>query len=237
MDEILLSFPDTIISGNTLTVQINNEVTLSIDKDCSNAIAWDNKGTDYSKQLSDAIDNIIMFPHNEKNKLLLIIQQFKDSFSKFGIAGMEGTDDLSAELVPYVGSIDAIWKKLKIRYNVKTDRKLKIITYGNVYIFEAPAKCECVFDSSVLRGGGHKNSLTWKMLVKSRGTDPYVQQDVRNAVLFDSFISNIVNCIETNNYSFIAITCRAGHHRSVSCAEMLKNLYTKLNVEHLTIDK
>jgi hypothetical protein len=237
MDEIVLSFPDTIISGNTLTIQINNEVILSIDKDCSNAIAWDNKGTDYSKQLSDAIDNIIMFPHDEKNRLLLVIQQFKDSFSKFGIAGMEGTDDLLSELVPYVGSADAIWKKLKIRYNVKTDRKLKIITYGKAYIFDTPEKCKNVFDSSILRGGGHKVSLTWKMLVKLRGTDPRVQQDVRNAVLFESFISNIVNCIETHDYSFIAIICRAGHHRSVSCAEMLKNLYTNLIIEHLTIDK
>jgi len=236
MDDIFYSFPGTILCDNTLTVPISADIMLSIDKDCSNAVAWDTRGTNYSKKLCDVIDNVTMFPHEEKNKLLLIIQQFKDLFSKHGIAGMEGCDKLKADLIPYNGSTDAIWKKLKIKYNVNTNRKLKIVTYGKTFISDTPAKCERVFDSSILRGGTDKISLTWKLLIKLRGTDSYVQYDVRNAVLFESFISDIVQQIEQNNYNYIAIICRAGHHRSVACAEMLKHLYSNLCVKHLTID-
>lgn len=150
---------------------------------------------------------------------------------------MECCDESKVDIKPYDGENDVFWKKLKIKMNVNTMRRLKIVTYGTVYISEKPKICQAVYNASILRGGQDKRSLTFKMLVKSRGTDLRIQQDVRNAVLFEKFISDVIYDFETKNLDTVAIICRAGHHRSVACAEMLKYLYTNITVEHITIAK
>ena len=58
-----------------------------------------------------------------------------------------------------------------------------------------------------------------------RGTDLQIQREVRECSIFEDFISNIVSDIEKRDLHVIAIICRAGHHRSVACAEMLIHLY------------
>lgn len=233
---VKLSFPGTIVEGDTFTVPVIDDIMLSINSDCSDPFAWDTKGTDYSSKISTVIDNVNTFSPTDKNKLLLVLQQFRDLFSKSGIAGMDGCDESKIDVPPYDGSTDSLWSKIKSKYNVNTLRKLKIVTYGTVYIHETPKECQQVFNSAVLRGGQEKKTVSYKMLIKLRGTDARIQQDVRNAVLFQSFIEDVVSNIESKNLTTIAIVCRAGHHRSVACAEMLKNLYMSVSTEHLTID-
>jgi len=51
-------------------------------------------------------------------------------------------------------------------------------------------------------------------------------------------MKNIVKTVERDNCKLIGIYCRAGHHRSVACAELLKRfVYINSNIHHLTIKK
>jgi hypothetical protein len=237
MDDVIVSFPGTIVSDDdNILVPIYGNIMMSVKFDCSDCVVWDDKGTDYTEKISNAIDDLTVIPHNDRDKLLIFLQHFRDSVSINNIAGMECGDESLIDMRPYDGSKDPIWKKMEIKFNVKVSRYLKIITYGTVYIFEKPKTCQTVFNASKLRGGQDRKSVSYKMLIKLRGTDTRIQQDVRNAELFEKFINEIVCDVETNNLNTIAIICRAGHHRSVACAEMLKHLYKNAITEHMTID-
>jgi RNase adaptor protein for sRNA GlmZ degradation len=87
----------------------------------------------------------------------------------------------------------------------------------------------------VLRGSHKKHSTEFKELVKLRGTELQIQQEIRECPIFYEFVEDIVKDIESKNLHTIAITCRAGHHRSVACAEMFVHLYENRTVDHLTI--
>jgi hypothetical protein len=128
---------------------------------------------------------------------------------------------------------------MKTKYNVNVNRKLKILTYGTRFepgLDLTKYKIQETFNATVLRGGQEKNNLTFKLLIKLRGDDPRIQQEVRHAVLFESFVENIILNVETRNLERISIVCRAGHHRSVSCSEMLIHLYPLIKMKHLTIN-
>ena len=137
---------------------------------------------------------------------------------------------------PYDGKTDPLWNELKEQYNVNTERKLHIVTYGTAFVHAAPKKCQFVFNAAIMRGNTVKRSPLQKKLVKLRGTNLRLQQDIRNADLFPKFINSTVKQIEKDNLNHIAIICRAGHHRSVAAAEMLMYLYPNRTVKHLTID-
>ena len=134
----------------------------------------------------------------------------------------------------YNGKTDMFWKILHNKYDVNVNRKLKIYTYGTNKSLPSQKGCQMIFDASILRG--NQVNITEKTLLKMRGTNLILQQVIRTSLLFNGFINDIVENIEKNDYSVISIICKAGHHRSVACAEMLKNLYQNCTTTHLTID-
>lgn len=234
-DNILKSFPKSTYNNRVYTIPITKKITLSIDSNLKDIYAWDDKGTDYSEKITSIIKQI---KPSEKDKILIFAQLFKDLF--FEIAGMNYTNsEILKELPLYDGTIDKFWSKMKIKYNVDTTRILKIITYGTKFepgLDLTKYNIQNTFNAIVLRGGKEKNNLTFKLLIKLRGNDKRIQQEVRDAVLFESFVENIISEIETNNLERIAIICRAGHHRSNAVAEMLVHLYPSIKIKHLTIN-
>ena len=148
--------------------------------------------------------------------------------------------EILKDLPLYEGEKDIFWTKMKEKYKIDTNRNLKILTYGTVYESKfdlSKYKIQETFNAIILRGGQKNNNITFKQLVKLRGTDKRVQQEVRDAVLFETFTENIIKTIESKNLERIAIICRAGHHRSISVAEMLFNLYPNIKIKHLTIEQ
>lgn len=230
LEQIEKLYPQSTFSNDFFTIPVSSNVNLMIDVNGENYVAWDDKGTDYSLIL----DEISLKLMNEtQNKLLLFLQYFRDHLVG-GSYGMElSEDDSQAKL--YEPSGDNIWEKLRNKFNVKADRKVHIYTYGTSYMSEPPKGCQEVYNAAILRGSHKKHSQEFKALVKLRGTDPQIQQEVRECPIFYDFIEDIVKNIESKNLHTIAIICRAGHHRSVACAEMLVNLYVNRTVDHLTI--
>ena len=242
MDNLKLSYPDMIESNNLIFININ-DINVMFGTDLENIEkyeynAWDTKGNDYTSKLTQAICDVKKIPHNPKDNIILILQYFKDSLGV--IAGFD-TNTLSdiendVNLSPYDGKSDLIWSVMKNKYNVNIDRYLKIYTYGTTFIFDAPKDCQHIFNASILKGSAKENiGLSYKSLLKLRGTSLKVQYEVRHAVMFTQFIEEIISKIEKENLKTIAIICRAGHHRSVACAEMLIHMYQNRIVEHLTI--
>jgi len=147
--------------------------------------------------------------------------------------------EILEHLPEYKGEEDNFWNLMKEKYSVNVDRNLKIIPYGTA--FEAGLdlskyKIQKTFNAIVLRGGLEKNNITFKTLIKLRGDDKRIQKEVRNAILFYSFVENMISEIESENLERIAIICRAGKHRSVSLAYMLINLYPNTKIKNLTIN-
>ena len=203
--------------------------------------AWNNKGEDLTDRLSQAIADVELLPHQSEDKLILIVQSFVDSFGKIAGFDTQILEENDIDFPCYDGKSDKLWDILRIKYNVNTTRKLHIYTYGTRFWFDTIAGCQRTFDSAILRGSlasvqKEQEKLSYKSLLKLRGTSLKVQEEVRGAQLFRPFMEQIVSSIEASNLNTIAITCRAGHHRSVSCAEMLIHLYPNRTVEHLTID-
>lgn len=146
------------------------------------------------------------------------------------------------KITNYVGKNDVLWQNLSTKYNIDTTKQLKIYTFGSRFagrlsetdrakLFDKFDEVIKMFDASVLYS---KDTTFDKLLYKLKGTDLAIQQSMKTTEIFDSFIEDIVKEIEDNNLDKIAIYCNAGHHRSVACAEMLKNLYLNVEVEHLT---
>lgn len=230
-------YEGTKVFDGIYVVPVIDNICVSISKDCTNFTAWDDKGKDYTERLERTIAFVTAHPHTKDDKLLLVLQQFRDSFLG-GAAGLEVSDSKDdIPVLPYDGKSDPIWKKLQAKFNVNQDRKLKIMTYGTTFIHETPKKCQCVFNAAIIRGNITKRSALQKKLVKLRGTDYRLQQNIRNTDLFTKFIEGVVEKVEKENLYNIAIICRAGHHRSVACAEMLVHLYPNRKVDHLTIHK
>jgi len=223
MDIIKKTYKGTENYNDIYIVPVIDNVMASIKTDGSDATSWDTKGKTYTDRLVRIVLNVEAHPHTKEDKLLLILQQFRDSFLG-GAAGLEESDD-AIPIEPYNGKTDPLWNELKEQYNVNTERQLKIITYGTAFRHEAPKKCQCIFNAAIMRGNTIKRSPLQKKLVKLRGTDYRLQQDIRNAELFPKFINSTVKQIEKDDLHFVAIICRAGHHRSVASAEMLVHLY------------
>lgn len=124
---------------------------------------------------------------------------------------------------------DNFYSFLKSRADV--GRSIIIETFGNKY-----AKFKNYphrkFNALVINSRKPKNVD----LKKARGTDIEVQKCVESGTRFEEVMSNMVTVIERENLNIVGIYCRAGHHRSVACAELLKqHIYKDANINHLTI--
>ena len=242
MDNLKLIYPDADIVDDKIIIKVVGDVSVMFNIDIENNEyhAWDLKGTNHTEKLKQAIIDVNSIPHDEENKLALILQYFKDNFNKTILLNSDTINENDIDFPEYDGTVDILWNLFKKQFNVNTKRNLKIYTYGTTYMLDPPKDCQQIFDSSILRGS-HSNppekyGIPYKSLLKLRGTSLKVQQEIRGGELYKSFMSNIVNNIETNDLHTIAIVCKFGRHRSVSCAEMLVHLYPNRTVDHLTID-
>lgn len=236
MEDILKIYEGTRFYNGEYTIPVTKDVTVFIDEfaNIDDCLSWDSKGVMHTDKLIRTIQSVESNPHTKENKLLLILQQFRDTFMNFE-AGLELTDE-DIPFLPYDGSVDPFWNLLKEKYNVNINRQLIIVTYGVTFIKEIPKRCQEVFNAAIIRGKLAARSQLKKKMAKLRGTDFRLQEEIRNADLFPSFVSSMVEQIELNDLNHIAIVCRVGKHRSVACAEMLKNLYPNVRTKHLTID-
>eukprot|EP01040_Poterioochromonas_malhamensis_P004755 gene4755-5102_t len=246
MKQLLTQYPESCLEEGFVTIPLVRDVKLMIKLDCSEAYAWDDHGTAYDSVLDEIRGEVLQTNTRNSQKdinhaILLIVQRFRDSFGK--IAGFDCSEDdtegneILQNLPLYNPTKDPFWLQMKQRHKVYSERSLKIFTYGKRYIFQPPKGNEKIFDAEVIRGSADKKSLAWKTLIKLRGTSPQIQYEQREARLFESFVEEIIETIEKEDLHVIAIICKAGHHRSVAIAEMLKNLYINGITKHLTISE
>jgi hypothetical protein len=246
MGDILTMYPDTQLNGDHIVVNVLNNIYVALYNEPheSDSYVWDDKCTDYSEKLSNAFNYINTTPHEKGDRQLLILQHFRDSFHE--ISGFDGGTCSLDNYPDYDGANDSLWKKLKNKYNVNVERKIRILTWGSTFVFEKPSGCQYAFNSATLRGAikrvnkserSEQEKLMMKDLRKLRGTNLKIQHEVREAELFEKFMDNVVSEIEQNNFHTIGIFCVRGHHRSVACAEILsKFLYERATIEHLNLD-
>lgn len=261
-DKLLVIYPNAALNDDHIMVEIVNEVyvVLYFGEQELDSYVWSTKNIpnieSYTTKLISAITHVNSIEHDNTDKQILILNNFKDSFcdipgfdlTTLNIQSSSHTGILQNELLQtykdYDGNNDNIWQKLISKFNVDVNRKLHIVTWGTAFILDKPEKCQHVFHAGTLRGSTMANTqktdkekAAFKLLLKLRGTNPKIQQEVREATLFVSFMEKLVETIENENLHTIGIVCTRGHHRSVSCAEMLKYLYINRTVEHLTIEQ
>jgi hypothetical protein len=246
MNKLFCQYPNLCNTNDVIMIEPINGTFLMFSEDIEHSEynAWNTKGDNLTEKLTSAIEEVKTMKYNSDDKLVLIIQCFLDmlcDIAGFNNNGIQHENDI--DLPPYDGANDKLWNILKNKYSVNTNRMLHVYTYGSRFIFEPPKDCrsDCVFDASILRGSvvdksNAANTISIKSLSKLRGTSLKVQEEIRGAKLFVQFITKLVERIELENLSVISITCKAGHHRSVACAEMLNYLYPNIIITHLTIN-
>jgi hypothetical protein len=112
-------------------------------------------------------------------------------------------------------------------------RQLIIHTYGNKFKQYRNYKTECNFNALVIQ-----SNTSGLNLKNGRGTDEDIQKAVASGRRFSEVMTRIVTVVETKDLHFIGIYCRAGHHRSVACGELLKkHIYPSAKIKHLTLNR
>lgn len=248
MNALLNAYPNALYNNGIITLQPIPDIYMIL---CENIFekdycAWNKKGESLTHKLEYSIKETEMNNINNDDKLVIVVKKFIELLANpVECDTVNSSDDLLNEdkinFPIYNGLSDPLWNNLKIKYNAQINRQLHIYTYGTKFFFNNLENCNHLFDSAILRGSvaknqKNKNSVLYKSLLKLNGLSLKVQEEVRGADMFEKFIEKIVSIIEKYNLHTIAITCRAGRHRSVSCAEMLKFLYVNRTVEHLTIN-
>ncbi len=221
-----LAFPGRVdVSGGCATVALLPDATATVSRD-GEVVVWDAHGTDYTVMLAEAREEAGGAPSGPA-EVLVALQRAMERTA--GFVPLSTSDVGYADLEEYDPATDTLL--LALRPSVQTTRPLSITTYGTRFVFEAPEGTQRVYDASGLRG--ERNKFTARL----RGTDRRLQHTVRVIPQFDGFVRDIVEDIERNGWSAVAVTCRAGHHRSVAVAEWLAQLYPNTRVTHMTIDK
>jgi hypothetical protein len=182
----------------------------------------------YNTDIIELFKNIPQdIPHEQIPKYI-IITLCADIYNTAGFEE-ETEDNIN---ISKKAPIDTFW--IDICKNINTQRQLTIVSFGNKYSgFDALCK---TFDKTF--SALHVNSKIPKGadLRYVRGTNNKIQRAVRSGSGFEFLITAIVNTIEKNNYNNIGIFCRAGHHRSVACVELLKtHIYKNAIVKHIHI--
>jgi len=128
-------------------------------------------------------------------------------------------------------NLTTFWKFLAAR--ATNDRPLRIETFGNKFKqYKHYTGVDKTFNALVISSQKPKHID----LRHGRGTDPEIQKVVAAGKRFEEVMTAIVRTTERDNLASIGIYCRAGHHRSVACGELLKkHVYPLATVKHLTI--
>jgi hypothetical protein len=181
---------------------------------------------DASRIWYDALfeDNPISFFLNEIQKLEASSKEEKD-------------DDVNneEEEAPGFSKNAKETKRLDKLPNINTNRnrELLIYTWGRRNGHK-PFDSQFNFHAAILHG----NTRHGLDLRKLRGTDEEIQDSVMSSENFHTFMTMVLEKIETSDFNIISISCVAGHHRSVACAEILKKFYyPNALVKHLCLHK
>lgn len=174
-------------------------------------VMWDEHGTDYSQMVKDAWTG-------DRGDTLQNIRNI-----------LEREDDGYVEDAPAVESAD-FWEAM--HQKAKLSRPLHLVTYGDKFYKSPPQGIKRTFNAKCIGSKKPPN------LRKLRGTDAELQRIIRSAPRFEQFISSIIDVINRESLEVVGIFCAAGHHRSVACAELLRdNVYKDAKVTHLTIKR
>lgn len=239
-------YTNSIITDHNLTIDLfdDNDITVIFDlNNLAYSCAWNKFYVDLTEKLLQSINSVDFIPDKE-TQIIKILKTFEKNFDK--IHGFENISTSNTNLLNqfknYDKNIDQFWNASKLKFNVDVERNLKIVTYGyqfypvlDKYILEDYNNIQVTYDVRSLKTNKNKQGLDFKALCKLRGTDLKVQQEIREAEMFETILENIIKEIETKNLTYIAICCNRGHHRSIACAEMLKYLYTNTQINHLTL--
>lgn len=248
MNALLDAYPNASYNNGIINLQPIPDIYMMFNENIFNKDyhAWNKKGESLTHKLEYSIKEIEMNHSNNDNKLIIVVKKFIELLenpNEYNIINSPNDllDESKINFPNYNGLIDPLWNNLKLKYNAQINRQIHIYTYGTNFFFDNLENCSHFFDSAILRGSiaknqKNKNSVIYKSLLKLNGLSLKVQEEVRGADMFEKFIEKIVSIVEKYDLRVIAITCRAGHHRSVSCAEMLKFLYVNRTVKHLTIN-
>lgn len=111
------------------------------------------------------------------------------------------------------------------------DRNLIIYTWGSKKRSKCPVSVDRNYDATIITD--YKNNSNIKYL---SGLLPQIQSLVKSSNHYKPFVDFIVNDVEQNNFKRISINCKAGMHRSVACAEILKReFYPDAIIHHLEL--
>lgn len=216
------------INHTEFTATINGTYDVSI---------IDSNGINYNKEIIDIIALL-----NDENKEINETDVYKYQLPKNILveflerrtdsAGFDS--DISENEEEFDLEEDPFW--IDLRKVATLDRKLKIYTYGNRYKQYTywNTIVQRSFNALVINSAKARNVD----LRNIRGTHVQLQKAVRRGSNFENVVNNIVNRVETENLHTIGVYCRAGHHRSVAIAEMLKKyVYVGSVINHLTINR
>jgi RNase adaptor protein for sRNA GlmZ degradation len=237
LDKIRLLYQDCKYDNGILTVYVREDICVVLDKELKECYAYDKKGNNYTNKLKDIINFVNKLDQHLSHKYCTILQYFSDNFYTIPGVNNNNTDiNPNSNYLNYDGKNDFFWQMIKEKYNVNTERKLCIVTYGIKFLSNQPNYCQKIYNAGMLRLENKKGcELSMNYYMRQRGTCPLIQEQVRCSLLFTTLMESIIEDLEKYNYGCIGIVCIAGHHRSVACAEMLKNLYTNIECKHLTI--
>lgn len=235
LEEIKEIYPNATYDNFTYTIEILKNIFCFITSDFDICM-WQESNYEDIICFDDILQDLPQMTNDNLLEVLEIIKK-RILFDNTYAAGFDMNEDAEIqEFQPYDPTKDIFWNNVINKCNIDRNRKLHIYTYGDQYLTNSPKKSQQKFNASILRSEFKRNKTMIKELRKLRGTNPKLQQEIRQSKLFENFVFDIIKTIENNNLTCISIFCRAGHHRSVACAEMLKNLYNNATIEHLTID-
>lgn len=192
----------------------------------------DSTGKSYSDKVKKYTKIAYVDNLNKQSIPKYVILEFKgDIFNDAGFNENELDVEDDDDDDDYDINEDQFWVLLRKMANV--DRQLEIHTYGIKFKqYKNYSKTDRNFNALVITGNKSGN------LHKLRGTDPGLQKRVRSGKRFEEVMINIVKTVERDKCKIIGIYCRAGHHRSVACGELLKKfVYINSNITHLTIKR
>ncbi len=142
---------------------------------------------------------------------------------------IEWYDDIEENLPITTMWKDELSKPLPEDIKVDLNRDLRIYVWGRKKRKFLAEKVDHNFNAAVLYG--KKTGVNWKL----DGRSEEIQIAVMKCPMFHSFMKIMLETIESKNCKKIGINCRAGRHRSVTCAIMLSKYYPKTIIYYLEL--
>lgn len=195
------------------------QIIVEFYKDTSELLFYDTEGVEY--------DSGLYLEEHEQDPLAAAKHFIKDH--------QEDRAGFEEEIEPVTVTSSEFWDELQAKSSEHRNRKITVHTYGNKFKkYKRYTETQKNFNALVINTERPRH-LDLRHI---RGTDPELQKVVASGKRFKEVMSRIVNTIEEENLNFIGIYCRAGHHRSVACGELLKSyIYPNARLSHLTLNK